>query len=122
MSEEDKRREEILEVRAEHKRLSEKIIQGTAYHETVTVRGTDGKEYAVEVRAVNDAEFIAACIAADVPVPAPGESMNLGSNLKLLAALAVAGTSDPDLPKVLAPFETGKIGAKVLELSRAPKS
>jgi hypothetical protein len=43
--------------------------------------------------------------------------MDLGSNMKLLAALAAVVTRDPKIAEVLAPFQSAKIGQKVLELS-----
>ena len=117
MSEEEKRRQEILGTRAEHKRLSEIIVRGTDYHETVTVRGIDGKEYPVEVHALTDREFVNACANADIHTSKDGTSVDLGSNMKLLAAVAAVVTQDPKIAEVLAPFETAKIGKRVLELS-----
>jgi hypothetical protein len=122
IEEPQKRREEILKTRAEHKRLSEMIVQGISHHETVRVRGADGQEYEVEARAVNDEEFIEACARAAIPM---SEKIDFGSNLKLMAALAALVADDPKLAKVLKPLESLKIGTKILELSGlagAPKS
>jgi len=120
MSEEE--REEILKIREAHKRLSDVIVRGTDYHETVKVRGIDGQESEIEVRPVNDEEFCTAAQTAGIPVR---PEVDFGSNLKLLAALAALVSGDPKLGKVLIPLETSKIGAKVLELSgltASPKS
>jgi hypothetical protein len=117
MSEEEERRQEILKIREEHKRLSDVIVRGSDYHETMKVRGIDGQEYEIEVRPVNDEEFCTAAQAAGIPVPEAGAKVDFGSNLKLLAALAAVVSGDPKLGKVLVPLETSKIGAKVLELS-----
>jgi hypothetical protein len=115
--EEERRRQEILKVRADNKRLSEIIVRGTDYHETVTVRGIDGKEYPVEVHALTDREFVNACADADIHAPPEGMSVDLGANMKLLAAVAAVVAQDPKIAEVLAPFETAKIGKRVLELS-----
>jgi len=115
--EEDRQREVTLKVRAEHKRLSEIIVRGTDYHETVKVRGIDGKEYSVDVHPMTDREFVNACAEADIHAPKDGESVDLGANMKLLAAVAAVVAQDPKIAEVLAPFETAKIGKRVLELS-----
>jgi hypothetical protein len=115
--EEDRQREEILKIRAEHKRLSEIIVRGTDYHETVKVRGIDGKEYDVDVHALTDREFVTACANADIHTSKDDTSVDLGSNMKLLAAVAAVVTEDPKIAEVLAPFETAKIGKRVLEIS-----
>jgi hypothetical protein len=117
LSEEDKRQEEISRIREEHKRLSERIVLGTSHHEMVKVRGIDGQEYEVEVHPVNDKEFVEACAAANIRLLPGTPTMDLGSNMKLLAALAGVATNDPEITKVLAPFQSAKIGQKVLELS-----
>jgi len=114
---EDRQREATLKVRAEHKRLSEIIVRGTGYHETVKVRGIDGQEYSVDVHPMTDQEFVRACADADIHAPKDGMSVDLGSNMKLLAAVAAVVTQDPKIAEVLAPFETAKIGKRVLELS-----
>jgi hypothetical protein len=115
--EDNKKQEEIRRIREEHKRLSERIVLGTAHHETVKVLGMDGQEHDVEVRPVNDKEFVAACAAAEIRLQPGTTSMDLGSNMKLLAALAAVVTGDPKITTVLAPFQSAKIGQKVLELS-----
>jgi hypothetical protein len=117
VSEEERRRQEILNTRTEHKRLSEIIVRGTDYHETVKVRGIDGKEYSVDVHAMTDQEFVRACADADIHAPKDGTSVDLGSNMKLLAAIAAVVAQDPKIAEVLAPFETAKIGKRVLEIS-----
>jgi hypothetical protein len=117
MSEDEKKQEGILKVREEHKRLSERIVLGTAHYEIVKVLGMDGQEYEVEVHPVNDKEFVKACAAADIRLTPGAATMDLGSNMKLLEALAAVATRDPDIANVLAPFQTAKIGQKVLELS-----
>lgn len=116
MSEEDKR-QEGLRIREEHKRLSERIVLGTAHHETIRVLGMDGQEHDVVIRPVNDKEFVEACAAANIQLVPGTTSMDLGSNMKLLAALAAVVTRDPKIAEVLAPFQSAKIGQKVLELS-----
>ena len=117
MSEEEKRRQEILTTRAEHKRLSEIIIRGKDYHEIVRVRGIDGKEYDIGIHPLNDEEFVAACAAANIHLPPGATGTDLGTSVKLLSALAAAITGDPKIASVLAPLETAKIGGKVLEIS-----
>jgi len=117
VSEEEKRRQEILTTRAEHKRLSEIIIRGKDYHEIVRVRGIDGKEYDIGIHPLNDEEFVAACAAANIHLPPGATGTDLGTSVKLLSALAAAITGDPKIASVLAPLETAKIGGKVLEIS-----
>ena len=115
--EEERQREEILKVRAEHKRLSDMIVRGEDYHETVKVRGIDGKKYDIEIHRLNDEEFVAACAAANIHLPPGATAADLGSSMKLLSALAAAVTGDPKIASVLAPLETAKIGGRVLEIS-----
>ena len=117
MNEEERRRQEVLETRAEHKRLSEIIVRGKDYHEIVKVRGIDGKEYDVDIHPLNDEEFVAACAAANIHLPPGATATDLGTSVKLLSALAAAITGDPKIASVLAPLETAKIGGKVLEIS-----
>jgi len=107
----------MLTTRAEHKRLSEMIVRGEDYHETVKVRGIDGKEYDIDIHPLNDEEFVAACAAADLHLP-PGATMtDVGPTMKLFSALAAAATGDPKIASVLVPLETAKIGGRVLDIS-----
>jgi hypothetical protein len=117
VSEEEKRRDEILTVRAEHKRLSEIIVRGKDYHETMKVRGIDGKEYDIGIHPLNDEEFMAVCAAADIHLPQGATMTDVGPTMKLFSALAAAVTGDPKIASVLVPLETAKIGGKVLEIS-----
>jgi hypothetical protein len=115
--EEERRRQALLATRTEHKRLSEMIVRGKDYHETMKVRGIDGKEYDIDIHPLNDEEFVAACAAADIHLP-PGATMtDVGPTMKLFSALAAAVTGDPKIASVLVPLETAKIGGKVLEIS-----
>ena len=117
MSEEERRRQEILTIREDHKRLSEIIVRGKDYHEIVKVRGIDGNEYDIDIHPLNDEEFVAACAAANIHLPPGATATDLGTSIKLLSALAAAVTGDPKIASVLAPLETAKIGGKVLEIS-----
>ncbi len=117
MSEEEKRREEILKARAENRRLSEMIVQGSEYHAPVKVRTIDRQERSVEVYALSEADFQAVFEASGVDPRKIGDQDALVANLKFLGAIAKIATKDPDITKVLMPNESAKIMMKAFELS-----
>ncbi len=117
MSEEERRREQLLETRVEHKRLSEMITLGTEYSETVTVQGTDKKEHAVKVYPLSDEALKDVLLEAGAELADIGNRQKVTSNLKLLQLVAVKATKDPDICKVLMPLQSLPIALKAFELS-----
>jgi hypothetical protein len=120
---EEKNRQEILQIRMEHKRLSDMIHQGTQYHESVTVRCIDGQEHLVDVYAISDEQIRIAFEDAGVEVKdlrdpkALFENLKLPQKLKMFAAISAAATRDPKISEVLLPLQTATIAQKALELS-----
>jgi len=117
VSEEERRRQEILTTRAEHKRLSEMITLGTEYSETVTVQGTDKKDHAVQVYPLSDKALKDVLMEAGAELADIGDRKKVVSNLKLLQLVAVKATRDPDICKVLMPLQSLPIALKAFELS-----
>jgi hypothetical protein len=117
VTEEEKRREEILMTRAEHKRLSEMIPAGTEYSEVVTVQGTDKKEHAVKVYPLSDQALNEVLMASGAELKDIGNREKIVSNLKLLQLVAVKATKDPDICTVLMPLQSLPIALKAFELS-----
>ena len=115
--EEERRRQEILATRAEHKRLSEMITSGTEYSEIVTVLGTDKKEHAVKVYPLSDQALKDVLMEAGAELADIGDRTKVVSNLKLLQLVAVKATKDPDICKYLMPLQSLPIALKAFELS-----
>ena len=117
MSEEERRRQDILDTRAEHKRLSEMIPAGTEYSELVTVVGIDKKEHSVKVCPLSDRALNEVLTASGAELADIGKREKVVSNLKLLQLVAVKATGDPDICMFLMPLQSLPIALKSFELS-----
>jgi hypothetical protein len=117
VSEEERRRQETLAVRAEHKRLSEMIPLGTEYSETVIVLGTDKKEHAVNVYPLSDQALRDVLVEAGAELADIGNREKVVSNLKLLQLVATKATHDRDICSYLMPLQSLPIALKAFELS-----
>ena len=117
MTEEEKRREESLMTRAEHKRLSEMIPAGTEYSEVVTVQGTDKKEHTVRVYPLSDQALREILADTGTELADIGNRTKVVSNLKLLGLIATKASHDPDICSYLMPLQSLPIALKALELS-----
>ena len=117
MSEEERRRQEILATRAEHKRLSEMIALGTEYSEIVRVQGIDKKNHEVKVYPLSDQALKDVLIEAGAELADIGDRKKVVSNLKLLQLVAVKATRDLDICKFLMPLQSLPIALKAFELS-----
>jgi len=114
---EDKRHE-ILAKRAENQKISVKIEQGTRYHETVKVYGTDRAEHDIEVYALSDDQFREAFENAGVDPADIGNPGKLIQNMKFMGAIARLATGDPAITANVLPNEPAKIMMKVFEISK----
>jgi riboflavin biosynthesis pyrimidine reductase len=117
LSEEERRRQEILTTRAEHKRLSEMIPLGTEYSELVTVQGIDKKDHAVKVHPLSDQALKEVLMEAGAELADIGDRKKVVSNLKLLQLVAVKASRDPDICEFLMPLQSLPIALKAFELS-----
>jgi hypothetical protein len=117
VSEEERRRREILATRAEHKRLSEIIVLGTEYSEIVSVQGIDKKNHDVKVYPLSDQALKDVLMEAGAELADIGDRKKVVSNLKLLQLVAVKATRDPDICKYLMPLQSLPIALKAFELS-----
>lgn len=115
MDEEEKKA--ILERRAENKKLSEIIQQGTRYHETVKVQAIDRKEHDVEVHALSEDQFRELFETAGVDPRDIGDRDKLVQNMKFLSSVAKLATGDENISTVLMPNESAKIMMKAFEIS-----
>jgi hypothetical protein len=122
VSEEERRRQEILTTRAEHKRLSEMIPLGTEYSESVTVRGIDNKDHAVMVYPLSDKALNEVLTASGAELADIGKREKIVSNLKLLQLVAVKATKDPNICEFLMPLQSLPIALKAFELSGLTES
>jgi len=119
MDEEEKKKE-ILARREAHKKLSEIIVAGTEYSETIVVKGIDNQDHEVTVYAVNDEDYRKAIKMAGM------ESKDLLDRNAVLAhwglanAIAPIATRDPDICKVIKPAQSFKILEKVIAISDFP--
>jgi hypothetical protein len=120
--EERRRRQDLLDTRAEHKRLSEMIPAGTEYSELVTVQGTDKKEHAVKVYPLSDQALNEVLTASGAELKDIGNREKIVSNLKLLQLVAVKATKDPEICKVLMPLQSLPIALKAFEISGLTES
>jgi len=117
VSEEERRRQEILATRAEHKRLSEMIPLGTEYSELVTVQGIDKKDHAVKVYPLSDQALNEVLTTSGADLADIGKREKVVSNLKLLQLVAVKATKDPHICEFLMPLQSLPIALKAFELS-----
>jgi len=117
VSEEERRRQEILTTRAEHKRLSEMIPAGTEYSELVTVVGVDKRQHAVKVYPLSDKALNEVLTASGAELADIGKREKVVSNLKLLQLVAVKATKDPNICEFLMPLQSLPIALKAFELS-----
>lgn len=113
----DERKREILERRERHRKLSEVILAGTEYFETIAVRGRDGKDHEVDVYALSEREFREALANCGVDPSDLGRRERLAQNLQFVDTIARIATRDPEIDAVLAPQETAKIMMKAFEIS-----
>jgi|GEM_PF-1115882 len=115
--------QDYREIRVKHRRLSEQILQGTRFHEPVTVRCTDGEEHQVDVYAISDEQIRIAFEAAGVEVKDLEnakelfENLKLPQKMKLFSVVAAGATRDPKIGEVLLPLQTAPIALKAFELS-----
>ena len=122
-NQEERREREFQQIRAKHQRLSEMILQGTRFHETVTVRCTDGQEHQVDVHAISDNQIRIAFEEAGVEVRdlqnanALFDNLTLPRKMKLFASVSAAATDDAKISDVLLPLQTAPIALKAFELS-----
>jgi len=116
----EEKRKEILERRELHKKLSEIVLAGTEYSETVVVKGIDGKEYEVNVYALSDEQYKQAIEASGVNPKSLVDRTEILSHMKLAQAIAPIATRDPEICKVIKPAQSFKILEKVLEISDFP--
>jgi hypothetical protein len=117
VTEEEKRRQEILTIREEHKRLGDMIEQGTAYFEIVTVKGIDKKDHDVRVYPLSDQALKDVLTQTGAELTDIGNRDKLLSNLKLLQLVAAKATRDPNICNVLMPLQSLPIALKAFELS-----
>jgi len=115
--------EHFQQIREKHQRLSEMILQGTGFHEAVTVRCTDGQEHQVDVHAISDNQIRIAFEEAGVEAKDLQNAKELFDNLKLpqkmklFASVSAAATDDAKIGDVLLPLQTAPIALKAFELS-----
>lgn len=117
MSEEEKKREEILKVRAEHKRLSEMIQEGSRYHESVEVKTIDGEKHTVEVYALSENEFRELFEGAGVDPRDIGNRDKLVQNMKFLGTVAAKATRDEQICSILMPNQSAEIMLRCFAIS-----
>jgi hypothetical protein len=117
MSQEENRREAILEARAANKKLAELITKGTKYHEPVEVRGIDNEHHKFEVSPISDADLAELLTSTNVDLKDIGNRDKLASNMQFLQKGAGLCTGVPDVAKALMPMESLKLIMKSFELS-----
>ena len=121
---EENEKKAILERREAHRKLSEIILAGTEYSETVVVKGIDGKDHEIQVHALSDEEYRSAIEKAGLSSQAMMDRTEVLGHWKLAQAIAPIATRDPDICKVLKPAQSFKILEKVIAISdfsfRAP--
>lgn len=93
------------------------VVQGTEYHEPVTVKTVDMKEHSVEVYALSEKDLIESFQSSGQDLKDIGNPDKLMSNLKLMSELAARATRQPDIGKILLPLQSAPIAVKALELS-----
>jgi hypothetical protein len=142
MSEEERKR--VAKAQRETRPIAERIEEGTARHEPVSVCFMDGKERTVEVWALSSMQFRQATKKAnmtladlqevgsklqayrkeresDPTIPIPKEMF--GESWDFFQTLAAAAVKDPpDILEHILPNEEIKIATKTIELSQPPKT
>jgi hypothetical protein len=121
----EKRKEEILERRRTHRKLSRIILEGPRYHETVEVQGLDGNFYEVDVYAMSDGEFRELVAKANLNREALSNPETILDQLNVqreIAAKCIRGENGEqftaeELSQMLMPLEYSKIFRRVLEIS-----
>jgi hypothetical protein len=113
----EERRREIQEIREAHDRISQIVVQGTEYHEPVTIKTIDKKEHSVEVYALSEKDLIEALQSAGQDLKDIGNQDKLISNLKLMSEVAARATRQPEIGKILLPLQSAPIALKALEIS-----
>lgn len=93
------------------------MVQGTEYHEPVTVKTVDKKEHSVEVYALSEKDLVEAFDAAGQDLKDIGNQDKLISNMKLMGDLAARATRQPEIGKILLPLQSAPIALKALEIS-----
>lgn len=116
MSQEN-RREAILKVREENKKLAELIAKGTTYHEPVEVKGVDNELHKFEVSPISDADLAELLQSTNVDLKDIGNRDKLAENMQFLQKGAALVTGAPDVAKALMPMESLKLILKSFELS-----
>jgi hypothetical protein len=116
MSQEEKR-EVILKVREENKKLAQLITQGTRYHEPVEVRGVDNQLHKFEVSPLSDADLAELLMSSNVDLKDIGNRDKLASNMQFLQKGAGLVTGVPDVAGALMPLESLKLILRSFELS-----
>ena len=117
MSQEENRREVILEARAANKKLAELITKGTRYHEPVEVQGIDNEQHKFEVSPISDADLAELLTSTNVDLKDIGNRDKIASNMQFLQKGAGLCTGVPDVAKALMPMESLKLIMKSFELS-----
>jgi hypothetical protein len=117
MSQEENKREAILEARAQNKKLAQLITQGTRYHEPVLVRGIDNESHTFEVSPMSDADLADLLQSTNLDLKAIGDRDKLAANMQFLQKGAGLVTGVPDVAKALMPMESLKLILKSFELS-----
>ena len=122
MSEEESRREQLLAVRDENKRTADRVEQGTAYHEPVTLWFTDRQEHVVDVYALSDKQLRGAIKKVGIDPSSIGKPDKLLESLDFVAVIAEAATRDEQITEKLLVNEGAKIALKAFELMNPPKN
>jgi len=125
--------DEYSRIRADNEVIGERLQEGTARHEPVTVYFRDGKQHTVQVYALSSRQFRQATKASGVT---SGEMQQIGKDAKtpgmmdrwgdkvwdFLQAIAEAAVKDPpNILDVLLPNEEAAIALKAVEMSQIPK-
>jgi len=118
MDEEKKKR--ILEIREGHRKLSEIILAGTEYSETVEVVALDGEKYEVRVYALSDEQYRSAVEKAGLSSKQMMDKEEILGHWKLAQTIAPIATRDPGICSALKPAQTFRILEKVLKISDFP--
>jgi hypothetical protein len=125
LSQEESKREAILEARAQNKKIAELILRGSKYHEPVEVRGIDNESYKLEVSPISDADLAELLTSTNMDLKDIGNRDKLATNMQFLQKGAGLVTGVPDIAKSLMPMESLKLILKSFELSGltgAPKA
>jgi hypothetical protein len=117
VSQEENRREAILEARAANKKLAELITKGSKYHEPVEVLGIDNERHKFEVSPMSDADLTELLQSTNVDLKDIGNKDKLATNMQFLQKGAGLVTGVPDVAKALMAMESLKLILKSFELS-----